>query len=284
MLAVALAVVVFISIDALCAAAIRSGASAALGVPVELEGVRVGIASPPTTLTGLAIANPPGCTEPEFLSVRSVEVASIVPDMLGSDVKIPLIRVVGLSIDLEKMPNGRLNTDVIFGSNRDDSSAGGAASGGRRVQIAEVEIKDITLRAGPGVSIVPVGATLHLDSLVLRNIDSSKSDLGLSAQLTKILVTEVVNAVVSHFGSQLADVAREAIQSTIGVAAKKLGEVFTGQSGDAGAAAAQHLEEAGEKIGDALGGAANDFLGGLGGKQAPKGGPDPPSVPGGQAP
>ncbi len=281
---VVLVVVAFISMDAIVAAAIRSGGSAALGVPVGLEGVRVGIVSPPTVLTGLSIANPAGCTESQFLTAKSIEVGAAVPDLLGDDVKIPLIRVIGLSIDLEKMPDGGLNTDVIFGSGSDASEPKTDSSGGRRVQIAEVELKDITLRAGPGVAIIPVGATLHLDSLVLKKIDSSKSDLGLSGQLTKVLVTEVVNAVLSHFGKELAGTAKEAIQSTVGVAAEKLGAALKNQFGDAGAAAAEKLKGAGKAIGDALGGTANDLLGGLGGRQAPKDQSEPPAGQGGQEP
>lgn len=224
------AIVVAVSLDAIAASIIRSSGSSALGVPVDLEGVRVGITTPPTSVTGFSIGNPAGCERPQFLVAKSIEVTATVPELMGSDVKIPLVRIVGLTIDLEKLPGGKLNTDAIFGAGDSTTpdAAASAGSGSRRIRIAEVEIKDVTLRAGPGVAVIPIGAEFHLASLTLKNLDSKKSDLGVTAQLTRIIVTEVVEALIKRFGSDLAPSARDTLQSTVKSATQKLGDAAGG--------------------------------------------------------
>lgn len=230
-------IVVVLSIDAIAAAAVRSIGSASLGVPVNVESVHLGLLDPPTTVDGLAISNPAGCQKPHFVAADRIEVSATVGDLAADDVRIPLVRIVGLRVDVERMSSGKLNLSAMLDASRASAAAAGSGGTTRRIRIAELELVDVTLSAGAHVSIVPLGASVHAERITLRNVDSTATGLGVTDQLIGIVVDRVVGSVVEHFGDQIVAGARGVIESAL----ERLG-------GAAGAG-----ESLGESLKDALG-------------------------------
>lgn len=232
------AIVAALSIDAIAAAAVRSIGSASLGVPVNVASVHLGLVDPPTTVDGLAISNPAGCQKPHFVSADRIEVDATVSDLAADDVRIPLVRIVGLQVDVERMSSGKLNLSTMLEASRASAAAAGNGGQTRRIRIAELELVDVTLSAGAHVSIVPLGASVRAERITLRNVDSTATGLGVTDQLIGIVVDRVVGSVVEHFGDQIVAGAKGAIDSAL----EKLGGV-------AGAS-----ESLGDSLKDAIGG------------------------------
>ena len=238
-----LLVLAFVSIDFLAAMALRSVGSSALGVSVDASNVHVGLTNGPCTIANLAIQNPAGCTEANFLLVRTISVDASAKAFLEPVVMIPSVSITGITLDLERLSEGGTNAQVLLnhmakvkGTQRQDPTA---SSQGTRVIIAELVLSDITLHAGARVSIVPLGATLHKDRIVLKNVDSAASDLGVGHQLISLLTETVVAAIIDSFGDQLSSAVKSAIQG----AASVLDEV-----------GGKQLQDLGNSIGKILGG------------------------------
>jgi autotransporter translocation and assembly factor TamB len=66
------------------------------------------------TVHDVTIANPAGCKAPYFLVVRETEVEYNPFEMLAGEVRLRVVKVMGVEVELEEMPGDRLNVTELF--------------------------------------------------------------------------------------------------------------------------------------------------------------------------
>lgn len=228
-----------LGIDVTAACIAQRVASASLGVPVKLDSLHLALAEPPTTVTGLTIGNPEGCLREHFVAARSVSIDATLQELSEEDITIPLVRIVGLEVDVERTASGGLNLSKMLEASKARARSAGQGGTRRRVRIAELELVDVTLYGGAKVAILPLTASFHADRITLRDVDSTATGLGVTDQLVGIVVDRVVTGVVEHFGDDIAGGVLDAIRGALGT------------GGDGGASA---VDAARDAIGRLLGG------------------------------
>ena len=87
--------------------------SALTGTAVRIESVEIALASGRATLRGLTVANPPGFTAPNVLSLQAVEVGIDVRSLLADPLVFDAIHVVAPHVFYEVNAAGTANIDVI---------------------------------------------------------------------------------------------------------------------------------------------------------------------------
>src|SRR5262245_21222468 len=106
LLAVLLGVGAALFIDSLAGQAIERGGNHALGVETRLESASVGLVSGEFALSGLSVANPPGFAEPSFFALGGARLELPLSALLEERVIIPELTLDGITLDLERNPQG----------------------------------------------------------------------------------------------------------------------------------------------------------------------------------
>lgn len=105
--------------------------SALTGTAVRIESMEISLASGRATLRGLTVANPPGFTSPNLLSLEAVEVGVEVGSLLADPLVIDAIHIVAPRVFYEVNADGTANIDVIrrnVEAQRGTSTEGAAAT------------------------------------------------------------------------------------------------------------------------------------------------------------
>lgn len=215
-LVVVLAIVLsIVFINVLAKKAIESGASASLGVPTTLGSASVGLFSGKFGLKQLNIANPPGFADATLLSLGSADLDFPLSGIFSSPVTVPSFRLDGLTLNLQRKPDGSNYGTIIDNLKKGASSSGSTSSGeGKKLIITELVLTNINVNLDmAGLPNLPViGDTankagqfkVNLPEIRLANIGQTGSGVGgsgvTSGQLTEIIFQAILSAVVNKGG------------------------------------------------------------------------------------
>jgi hypothetical protein len=248
-------------VDSLARQAVERGGQYALGVPTRLDEASIGLFSGRFTLSGLAVANPPGFAAPSFFELRSTELELPLSALLSDRVTIPALELEGIVLSLERNGTGT-NYGVILDHLQRFESGEAPAAGeeppgepGKTFVLSRLVIRDVHT----SIDLLPEGGELTRLSLAIPEIvvEDLGTDMSL-AEVCALVVKTVIRAAVQQGGGQLPeellrdlegrlgaleDVARAQIEDRIQQAAEELGP-------EAGKA----LQEAGNKLGEKLDG------------------------------
>lgn len=250
---IALGIAGVLYIDTVAKAAIEVAGTKVLGVKTTLNKVSIGIIGGSASMNGLHVANPEGCTAPEFLTLDLGGVAVTPASLMSNVIRVPKIELSGMKLEFEQRVGGDSNVDTILANVKKfagDGSGGGASkpsSGeGKKFVIDELSLSDISVTArASGIPLGDKGIEIKVPKIVLKDIGSGGSDpVGLD-QLTGIVVQAVMQAVMEASNGQLPDIFAQSI--TNGLAG--LGDVFKSKlSVDIGGG----LKDLGGNVGKAL--------------------------------
>ena len=95
---------------------IERRAAALTGTPVHVDGVEIALGEGRATLRGLTVANPPGFTAPNALSLGEVQVRLDLRSLLADPLIIDEIHIVQPHVIYEVNAEGMANIDVIRGT------------------------------------------------------------------------------------------------------------------------------------------------------------------------
>jgi len=255
---VVLALVAYMAVDTIAASLIRTEGSALLGVSTQVDTVRLGLLEERTSIRGLTVANPTGFERANFVQIAEATIEASLSTMLGDDINIPTVRVDGLVLDLEQI-NDSLNADVIVNHiNASTASEFKQTRDPVQLNIASLEITNITLHArGSIVNIAGGKIDAEIPSFTMANVGTKTDDGEVSAQIVSLALSIVLQHIAENPVKGLSSAAVGSIASTldkipglrqIGVS-KVLLDVNRGLN--------DTLEKAGEGvkgIGDAIGG------------------------------
>lgn len=193
--------------------AIESAASSALGVPTRVNSVRIGLLSGELGLGGLEVSNPAGFQSPHFLTLREGRVVLAVESLLEDEIRVPLLRLDGVELDLERGLSGANFGVILEALERFEAASGeGQVEAGSEIRlvIEELVISDVKARARllPGLGSA-AEVEVSIPELRLQNVGSESDGGVLVSELTGTVLKAILQAVVGRRGQLPAEFAGE---------------------------------------------------------------------------
>lgn len=283
LLVVLLPVLLLLFIDSIAKAGIATAGSHALGTTTRVDEAAIGVFTGKSAVRGLAIDNPPGYSPEKFVVLREIALDAGVPAFLGEKIVIDEVAIRGLSIEIEKGPDGTLNVQKfadhlkkMTGGDKPADAPPPDAGDAKEVLIRELLLEDITINlrniAGGRDGIVPV----ELPDMVIRELSSKGGVDVLASELSGVVIGAAMKGLIAAniegLGADLVGGLQGAVEGIGGAIGGPLrGAVDAGVAG-AGAALKEVREQVGnlgakavEEAGKALEGAGGKLKEGVGG-------------------
>jgi len=165
-------------VDSLAGKAVEQGATYALGVPTTLDSAGIGLFSGHSSLNGLTVANPPGCAQPNFLTVRQVRLDLPLSTLLEPRITIPALEIEGIAIALERNEQGTNYGRILDNLKRFESG-----------EVPEEKAE------GPGMEFL-------LQRIVIRDVQAVADVLPGGGELTKLRIS-IPEIVLEDLKSQM---------------------------------------------------------------------------------
>lgn len=244
----------FLARNTIAAGVIRTAASAVLGVPVEVERVRISL-SGTAELERFDIGNPAGYKQPHLMTVQALKVA--LGEVSTSKLVVDEVRLDNLDVFFIAKDGSSNVQDVC---NNLTSKEGGAASSSS--QSVEILVKKVVLtnlnahvslsneeKAGGPVATVPV--------IELTNVSTKGGMEDISKQLSGKIFEITMQATLDAVGSKLPAAIADGVGKSLEGAGVVIGETVKAVGDAAGKVVegvGNTLDEATKGIGDLFGG------------------------------
>lgn len=216
-----LGIAVVFWVDSLARVAVEKAASSALGVPVTLSSLRIGLFSGEAGLSDLIVKNPPGFSGPEFFRLGSGELVLSLGSLFSDRVRIPKIRLRGIDLTLEQAGSQSNLGEILKFLSRDDgarqaqggepavSKAADAQPSGKRFFVEEIFIEEI--RVAGTLQVPGLGAktvSYLVPQIRLNNVGSESAQGASVARLS----AEIMKAILQGAIEQGKDLPQEILQ------------------------------------------------------------------------
>lgn len=201
--------------DGMIEQAIEVSGTKALGTAIAVDSVDTKIADGEATISGLTIANPPGYSTNEALSIQSL---SAQVDYKAQTVKRVSINDTTINAELK---GRRSNFQEILDSMPPrEANENNAEGPDQKFQIDVLEMRNAKIN----VTSEQAGqASFIMDDFVLRDLSGTVSEL--SDQITQSLISHVSNQIKGHAQDRILEMAKEeATKRAKELAAKKLSD------------------------------------------------------------
>ncbi len=198
-------------LDTAAKKAVEKGGTYALGVPTTLDVAALDLRAGNFALNGLHVANPEGFEGERFLGLEGITLEVPLTALLADPIEVKRLVIDGLQLDLEQR-SSESNAKAILanlerlggsGDEAGDAESGEAGSGGKRLTIAEVVIKNVGVSAkveALGKQLAEVELTLP--EFTLSNVGTENGGETV-AQLTRTLLQAVLARVAKEGGGVL---------------------------------------------------------------------------------
>jgi len=256
---VALLVVVVLAIDVIARVGIQAVGSRVLGVAVSVRGVSIGLISDTSSVSGLAVANPPGYTEPDFLTLGRAALTARLGELTADETTIRAITIRDVVLTLEKDASGKLNADRINDNLPTDKDDGGKAKPASKegpshtITVQEFRLEGVKVRLRDLVGGNKGVVEASLPDIVLKNVKSDGSVDVLASQISGVVIGSVLEATIKAniqgLSAEVASGLKDALKNAVDELPADLRGPVESIRGGVGEA----LDEAGKGIGDALG-------------------------------
>lgn len=210
----------------------RAG-SQAMGVETTVQSADLDLFGGRLDLSQLRVANPDGFPSPHFLEIGGVQTQFQPTSFLSSTIRIPLVVIDNVSVNLDS-ERGNFNYRKILENLRNGASQDGdGGSGGKKLVISRLQIRNITakltLGVGAGAALAPEPITIP--EVVLKDLDSDGQNSLALRQLVRTIVETVMRGVAEKGKGQ---VTKELLSGLWGN--------LTGQSAEPGRKAKPEIE------------------------------------------
>ena len=260
-------VVLVLSVDRIAKAAVEYGGTEALGTKTSLESIHIGILGGTASLSGLAVANPTGYPEGDFLSLGKGEVGVSLGSLSRPTVEVPKIELDGIAARLDMKLGQKSNAETVlanieefskkFGSGEAKDPAAPAGEG-KRLVIRQLVLTDISAK-------VSVENAAEIDVKVPRiELKDVGGGEGVTmSQLMSVITTATVDGILKNGGDAIPAVLRDSLGPKLAevgnVLGASVGSAVTGAVEGAQKAiesatqnAGKALEDAGKKAGESI--------------------------------
>lgn len=260
---VALVLVGWFSRNIIATAVTRSVATRLLGVPVEVDAVRLDVFGLAVEVEGVRVANPAGWGAPRALEIGQlgIRVSSesstqrlVVDDITLRTMKVWFIRD-GLDNNISALVRNLSGPKDDAKATKPEPAGPGMELLIRRLALTDVEVRYAERSSAGGD--VPVVA--RLDRVEVRDINARTAGKDLAEQLVGQVFEASVVAVISGAGGKLPAEVGKAVSGAV-EAGGRLGTQAVGAIGDA-------AKGAGKAVGEAVGGFLKGIEGAVGGNK-----------------
>lgn len=260
---VALVLVGWFSRNIIATAVTRSVATRLLGVPVEVDAVRLDVFGLAVEVEGVRVANPAGWGAPRALEIGQlgIRVSSesstqrlVVDDITLRTMKVWFIRD-GLDNNISALVRNLSGPKDDAKATKPEPAGPGMELLIRRLALTDVEVRYAERSSAGGD--VPVVA--RLDTVEVRDINARTAGKDLAEQLVGQVFEASVVAVISGAGGKLPAEVGKSVSGAV-EAGGRLGTQAVGAIGDA-------AKGAGKAVGEAVGGFLKGIEGAVGGNK-----------------
>lgn len=219
--------------------AIEERGTALTGTAVRVDGVEIELAAGRARVRGLRVANPPGFSGPDVLSLAEVEVGIDVFSLASDPVVIDTVRVVGPHVFYEVNDAGTANIDVIRRSvearrkaaRTADGTPGGdhprRRGGTRRLIIHLLELREgevtIDARAAGGATRTEQLPPFELTAIGVKQGGAAPAEVGRIILVAvardvalAVAADEIEKVIGKHVGGFLGDLLKKGGSGAIG--------------------------------------------------------------------
>lgn len=252
---IAVAYVLYSSLDSIIAAEIEKYGSQYTGTAVRVGGVNLDLVSGQGEITGFSVANPAGFETPKAMEVGTITLAVDIGSITGNPIVIKEIVIDKPKVTYEVGADGN-NIDALIGNVERNTASdevkgkGGAEDGGGRKLI----IENLYVRGGEAsVSATGFGGrtmTAHLDDIHLRDIGQGEGGVS-QEQVAAIIAASLFKWVaVAIKGVDLQDIMK-VIGDNVGggpMKAMEAGKMIGKEAEGAGKLIEREAGEAGDKL------------------------------------
>lgn len=205
-LAVALVVVAWLSLDHIVKAGVEKGGTYAMKVPTSLDTAMVHVFGGEIVLNGLNIANPKDFTTPHLMKSGKIDVAVDIGSLTGSTVRVSKFVIDGLDVCIEQKGLGVSNVSVMMDNVTPPAGGGTEAqkketakeSSGKKIAVNQILIKNVKAH----VQLLPIGSAkatmldIEVPEILLNNVSQDNAAGVAMPELMKKVVPAILMAVV----------------------------------------------------------------------------------------
>ena len=239
---------------------IEKAGSSALKVPVGLEKASLSILGGSLGLKNLSIDNPSEYKNKQFLELKSGQIKVKVASLLGDTIRIPEIKLNGVSVVLEQKDIRSNNIQDILkniSAGEEKSADKTKQTEGKKLHIDYLELTDISVK----VKLLPLPG--RADTIPLKLPPIKMKDIGNDGKTdTAALVSKIIVAISAGIAESGAGILPDDLTKSLNSALEGLGGQMLEQGKDLG----EELKKAGEGVGDKV----KDIGGALQGIVKPK--------------
>tara|TARA_Y100001933_G_scaffold254761_1_gene296901 strand:- start:533 stop:1429 length:897 start_codon:yes stop_codon:yes gene_type:complete len=240
------------SINTLVETGIEKGGTYALGVPTEVDGVKVSVFSGTFAMDGMTVANPEGYPSERFMSLPSLDLAVDTGSLTGEVITIPSLALGTIGVTLDGT-GGTPNYQVILDNMEKFEGKGGGgepadpSSEGPRFVInslvlegAQVKVTNFT-----GVQQLTGDVDIAVPRVELKDVGSAEPLT--TSELIELIVKTVMSTTVANAGGVLPADLLDGIRGQLGDLSG-LGDLGITAIGDIGTLGEDLGKEAQEKL------------------------------------
>lgn len=186
---------VFVTADTIVKKGVEAGSEEALGAPVSVGGVNLGVLGGTFGITSYAVRNPKGFTGDRLFSLDRADLAVGLGTVLKDTVVVERLSLDGIAVDLE-MVDGKTNYGAVLDHMKDLRGKGGDTSG-KRLIIDDLVIRNVNARAHMKASKLGVDreVTVQIPEIHMRGVGRKDGGVTVS-QLVSIVLARVVDTVL----------------------------------------------------------------------------------------
>jgi putative FmdB family regulatory protein len=248
-----------LGIDVIARVGIQTVGSRVLGVPTSVRSVSIGLISDTSSVNGLAVANPAGYTDPDFLTLGRAALTARLGELTAETTTIRSVVIRDVVLTLEKDASGKLNADRISdnlpASPKDGSQPAKKPASGpsRTITVNEFRMEGVKVRLRNLVGGKAGVVEAALPDIALKDVRSDGSVDVLASQVSGVVIGSVLEATVKAnidgLSSEVVSGLKDAMKNAVDDLPADLRGPVESIRGGVGEA----LDEAGKGIGDALG-------------------------------
>jgi hypothetical protein len=198
----------------------------ALGVPVTVKSIYIGIFKGQVKIEGLVVKNPPGYANDTLLELGECVVSLNIRSLMSDTVKIELVKLDGTKMTMEQKELTNNLKEILDRLPKEEKAGAQPAAGGKskNLQIDKLEITNTNVK----VKLLPLPGksdtvSMNIDPIIMDNLGSDKKlsigllsakilgaiSMGIAKQGANLLPQDMVSGIGSAIGST-ADIGKAA--------------------------------------------------------------------------
>lgn len=259
-LAILLAGGVWFGADILAKAGIRHGGQYALGVPTNVEQVKLGLLDGKLMIDKLKVSNPKGYKTPHLLQSGRFDLQVAPRSVLAGPIDVQAFVLDGLDINLESTDTGNNISTILNNIKKLGGSSAEkpkAEDSGRKIRVGKLVIKNVVGHVHLALAGVTKDLTIKLPAVELDDVTKDSPDGvtvgGLVARILPAVLASIVKEGKGILPADLSDLLNRDIASTAGALGGQAGKLIEQVGGEAAARLQQQAGEAISKLQKNLG-------------------------------